>query len=357
MSRDAEILLTAETYLRDEVAPNANAIDADPAALQRALDGLGQHNLMALRRPEDFGGPALSEGAFRQFQESVARYSGALAFLQTQHQSAGSMIAKGDNPDLKAEYLPKMGNGEGLVGIGFSQLRRPGPPILSAQPVSGGYLLSGHVPWVTGHGFYPEFLIGATLPSGEAVFGIVPFTDDDRTGSIQFSEPMKLVAMESARTVTAELSEWFLPNDLVVYIKPAGWIQNNDMINVTLQGHFAIGCALAGLDVVQLAAKKKGHAFLDEAARALGAEIDACRSAMADSQSRTEMSTDERLGIRAWAIDLAGRCAHAGVVASSGAAISLSNPAQRVLREAMVFSVSAQTTPIMEATLRRLFRR
>ncbi|MFN8219385.1 MAG: acyl-CoA dehydrogenase family protein [Fimbriimonadales bacterium] len=357
MSRDAEILSTAETYLRDEVAPNASAIDADPAALKRALDGLGRHDLMALRRPETFGGPALSEEAFRQFQESVARYSGALAFLQTQHQSAGSMIAKGDNANLKTEYLPKMGNGERLVGIGFSQLRRPGPPILSAHPVAGGYRLTGHVPWVTGHGFYSEFLIGASLSSGEAVFGIVPFEDRDHEGSIRFSEPMRLVAMESARTVTADLVDWFLPDDLVVYVKPAGWIQNNDMINVTLQGHFAIGCARAGLDVVELAAQRKGHAFLEEAARALAAEIDACRKAMADSQSNAEMSTEERLGIRAWAIDLAGRCAHAGVVASSGAAISLSNPAQRVLREAMVFSVSAQTTPIMDATLRRLVRR
>jgi hypothetical protein len=34
----------------------------------------------------------------------------------------------------------------------------------------------------------------------------------------------------------------------------------------------------------------------------------------------------------------------------------LSHPAQRIVREAIVFTVSAQTGPIMEATLRRLAR-
>lgn len=348
-----DVLEIAESFLREEVAPFANEIDHGVEALSTALKGLCDRNLMALRRPTAFGGPQLAETDFRRFQETVARYSGALAFLQTQHQSAGSMIAKSENEALKTEYLPKMANGERLVGIGFSQLRRSGPPIMRAEPATGGYRLSGHVPWITGFGLFPEFLLGATLPDGQALFVLLPFTSEP---GLAFSEPMRLAAMESAQTVTAEISDFFVSEEMVVYIKPANWIQNNDMINVTLQGHFAVGCAQGGLDVVQKAAQKRGATFIAEAHLALQTELDDCRRAMAEAPA-SEETTEERLRVRAWAIDLAGRCAHAAVAASSGAANSVLHPAQRVYREALVFTVSAQTEAIMEATLGRLAAR
>lgn len=356
MDRDKEILRTTEKILREEVAPNAEQIDLHPEALRKALHLLCQNDLMALRRPAKYGGPEVSEPAFREFQESIARYSGSLAFLQTQHQSAVSMIARSENEDLKSDYLPKMANGERLVGIGFSQLRRPGPPIMKAEECDGGYVLNGHVPWITGWSFYQEFLIGATLPSGEAVFGVVPFVHAEKEGGkITVSEPMRLAAMESAMTVTADVTNWHLPAHLVAFIKPAGWIQNNDLINITLQGHFALGCARAGLDILHKAVEKKNLSFLKEAHEKLGKELEECRNATTTAQaSPSEESTEERLNIRAWAIDLAVRCAHAAVTASSGAANSINNPAQRVYREALVYTVSAQTTAIMEATLKRI---
>jgi alkylation response protein AidB-like acyl-CoA dehydrogenase len=349
------VLQTAIDFLRSEVAPRAQAVDRDPEALRTALDGLAERDLLALKRPEEFGGPDLPEPAFRRFQEEVARTSGSLAFLQTQHQSAVSMIARGENRALAAEYLPEMGNGRRKVGIGFSQLRRPGPPVMRAEPVEGGYRLVGSVPWVTGWTFYEEFLIGAQLPDGRAVFGPVPLRSSP---GIRVSEPMTLAAMNSANTVSVEIEDLFLPEARVAFIKPAGWIRHNDMINVALQGHFAIGCAQAGIDIVRSAAERKGHAFLLDAAAALEEELAGCRSATARAQeTRYEETTADRLHVRAWAIELAVRCAHAGIAASSGAANSLDHPAQRVYREALVYTVSAQTTPIMEATLKRLTTR
>jgi hypothetical protein len=63
---------------------------------------------------------------------------------------------------------------------------------------------------------------------------------------------------------------------------------------------------------------------------------------------------EARLQLRARSIDLANRCARAAVVASSGGANSLEHPAQRVYREALMFSVFGQTTAVMEATLNQL---
>lgn len=363
---EQSVLEVAERFLREEVGPKAQQIDRDPEQLRWALDGLCERELMALRRSAEFGGPAISEEGFRSFQETCARYSGALSFLQTQHQSAVAMISRSGNAELKREYLPRMANGERLVGIGFSQLRRPGPPSIRAVETDGGTVLDGHVPWVTGYGFFPEFLLGATLPDGRALFLIVPFDSTPPfqidggaiKGGIRVSAPMRLAAMESANTVTVDFENFFVAADRVCFVREADWIRNNDQINIALQGHFALGCAQAGLDILLAAAARKNLDFAVRAGQALAAELAECREGtrLAQRGVEQELATTERLKVRAWAIDLAVRCSHAAIAASGGSANSIDHPAQRVFREALVYTVSAQTVPILEATLARLTR-
>jgi alkylation response protein AidB-like acyl-CoA dehydrogenase len=341
-------------FLRSEIKPRAEVIDRDTHALRTALNDFARHDWMALKRPTEYGGPAMPEPDFRRFQQECARASGTFAFLQTQHQSAVSMLAKSDNSDLKQDWIPKMGNGERYLGIGFSQLRRPGTPMVRATAEGDGYRISGHVPWVTGFGYYGHFLLGANLPSGEALFAIVPLEASE--GAL-VSEPMRLSAMETAQTVTVTYDNFFLPKDQVAFIRPAGWIQNNDLINISLQAHFAMGNALAGLDVLEERFQERNQPFVKDAREALLREWNAVNTALAETPvSSDEQTSAERLRLRAWAIELMGRCAHAAITASSGASNSINHRAQRIWREALVFTVSAQTSAIMQATLQRLIR-
>ncbi|MGB5634175.1 MAG: hypothetical protein WBM86_15540, partial [Waterburya sp.] len=55
-------------------------------------------------------------------------------------------------------------------------------------------------------------------------------------------------------------------------------------------------------------------------------------------------------------IDLAQRCSLAAVIASSGAANDFNSNEGRVYREAMLFSISGQTTDVMEASLKSLLK-
>lgn len=356
MSREVEALDAAKRFLRDEVAPKAQLIDTDADALRELVKRMGELNLLALKRPDRFGGPEMSEPMFRLYQEEIARTSGTLAFLTTQHQSAVGMIAGSDNETLKQLYLPSMANGEKLVGIGFSQLRRAGPPIMCAERVEGGYLMTGHVPWVTGWTFFAEFLIGASLTDGTSVFAVAPLIDtSEGGGEVCVSRPMELAAMGTAMTVFVDFRGFFVPDAKVAFLRPAGWIRDSDQINIALQGHFAIGCAMAGIDIVRQNVDNKPFLFLSDALDALEKELAALRLATAQAQrSSDDSTTPERLKVRAWAIDFAVRCAHAAIASSSGAANSIHHPAQRVYREALVYTVSAQTPAVMESTLRRL---
>lgn len=347
------MLDAALAFLRNHVRPHAEQIDSDREAMRVAFDGMRERKLLSLRRSEKYGGPNLSEGELRAFQEEIARASGALAFLQTQHQSAVSLLGKHANEEIRAEYLPRMDSSL-CVGLGFSQLRKSGNPICTAEPTEGGFTLNGEVPWITGLGFFDEYIVGASLPDGQAVFGLVPFREAEGQ---TLSAPMRLTAMEAATTVVGNLSNYFLPQDKVAFVKAPGWIRANDAFNVTLQGHFAVGCAMAGIDVVQENASKKKLLFLEDSAAALTKELSVLRQELIDSQSDfAEETLPKRLHLRGKVIELMMRCAHAAVVSSSGASNVEGHPAGRILREAIVFSVSAQTGAIMEATMKLLVR-
>ncbi|MBE9117047.1 acyl-CoA/acyl-ACP dehydrogenase [Lusitaniella coriacea LEGE 07157] len=353
---DGYCLHLAESYLQESVAPHAGDIDAGFDALQLALQGLGDRALLALKVPKQWQGKGLSPLEFHHFQETVASYSGALAFLQTQHQTAGALLANGTNEALKHAYLPLMGTGEVLVGVGFSHLRRQGKPTLTALEVDSGYELTGNVPWITGFGFFHHFIIGATLPTGEAVYGLMPLENlvQPAGGTLQFSPPMQLAAMESTNTVSARLEGWFLEKDRLITIEPRDRIREKDRKNVLNASSFALGCAKAGLTILQTAYHKKQFPFLLEAHNALEQELENCRRAILENLQTQTLNFEQRLSLRAEAIHLAQRCAQAAVTASSGAANGKSHPAQRVYQEALMFAVVAQTPAVMEATLARL---
>ena len=348
-------LPTALDFLRDEVAPRAAELDRSPDALNEIVRDAGRAGLLALKLPPEWGGPGLTDDEFRLFQEECARASGAFAFLQTQHQSAGTLLLRHGSEEIRRATLPHMSGGERLIGVGFSGLRREGPPVARLEPVAGGYRAYGSVPWITGYGIFGEFLLGATLPSGESLFALAPLSNGPGRS---VEGPMRLAAMETAGTVAMTLDGLFLPEESVAFVKPGSWVRDNDLFNIALQSQFAFGCAWGGVDVVRAAARTPAKAFLAYAADALADEIERCRRETAEAMAdRSEATVEARLGLRAWAIDLAVRCAHAAVAASSGAANAEGHPAGRLYREALVYTVSAQTLPIMRATVERLVER
>lgn len=343
---------SAETFLREWVRPRAGAIDRDASALREALVEMGRRGLLGLRVPSEYGGQGFDPTAFRHFQEASARASGALAFLESQHQSACGLLARSGNAGLKARLLPKMARGEICSGIAFSHLRRPGRPALAAAPERGGYRLEGCLPWVTGWGLFQTCVTAGTLPDGNTIFVTHDLAESPE---LRASPPLDLAAMGVTQTVALEVRGLFIPEANVVDVHPAAWIHENDTIAIALQSPLALGCAQAGIDIVRDEAERKGSATIAEAADRLERELAGCREE-AYRAMETKEDVARSLNARAAAIELAGRAAHAAVIASAGAGNVVPHPAQRIYREALAFSVLALTDPIQEAALARLTR-
>lgn len=357
-------LAAIQTWLQTEIVPVANQLDFEPEALRRALLMMSdrnahhqQNSLLGLKVPTESGGAGFTELDYRQFQIMMTRSSGALAFLQTQHQSAVGMLAKSSNKLFQADLFPDVTRGNILVGVGFSHLRRSGLPMLTATVTENGYLLSGEVPWITGYNFFSYFICGAILPDGRELYGLLPFENKIQSqGSITFSPPLELMAMMATNTVSAQINQWFLPNDRLVNIQPPDSIHHSSRQNVLNHGFFALGCAYAGLDILAVVENKKQLNFLQSTWRSLHQEVQQCEKNMMAVVLDTKSTYKEKLNLRIEAISLAQRCSTAGIIASSGAANYLKSSAARVYREALLFSVSGQTTDVMQKSLQKIMK-
>ena len=351
-----DTLYSLESWLKEQIAPQANKIDRDPQALKIALQEMGDRSMLALKVPLELGGGGLSELDYRLLQIELARVSGALTFLQTQHQSAGAMLSKSNNTFLQQKYLSQMATGKALVGVGFSHLRRRGIPMVSAEKTDTGYIITGEVPWITGYNFFHHFILGATLADGKEAYVMLPLQNQSQNmgGSIIVSQPMSLMAIASTNTVSAKINQWHLDSNQVVTIKPCGSIHQSSRHNILNHGWYAIGCAYAGLDILLSLAKKKQLDFLRESWHSLHLEVEQYKDRAISLATNSAALYQQKLQLRGEVINLAQRCSQAAIIAASGAANYLSSNAARVYREALLFSVSGQTTDVMEASIKQV---
>jgi alkylation response protein AidB-like acyl-CoA dehydrogenase len=290
----------------------------------------------------------------REYTETLTAACGTTWFILTQHLGACSSLAGSSNPSPRERFLRDMAAGRHYVGVGFGHLRRP-EPVLRAEPVAGGWVLNGVAPWVTGWPALSGVIYGATLPDGRHLHVYSPATE----GVTQKAgPPQDLCAMGASATVEVTLTDHFTPEEDFVRYGSREEMAKGDTNNIAGVVHPPLGCAVGSLRLLRKLAEKRAHLpAVASAADALEAEIAACRAnarRWADSPKDASEYKPNALKARVWAIELGVRAAHMTVAAASGAANDRAHPAQRRFREAMFYTLTAQTGDILTATLERL---
>jgi hypothetical protein len=112
----------------------------------------------------------------------------------------------------------------------------------------------------------------------------------------------------------------------------------------------SLGVTRAAVDLLRGEGERRSNTAALRAATALEDELTAAWAAV----NRCDADLAKTARTRARCIDLGVRAAHAAVAAGSGAANSLEHAAQRLFREAMVYTLIAQTRDLQTATFERL---
>lgn len=328
---------------------------ADVEGVQRAVvDEVARAGLLGLSGPRGYGGADAPAPLLREVAEVLAGADAATWFVTTQHETPLRTLSRSENVALKERHLRAMCTGGALAGVAFAHLRRPGPPAVTASRVPGGWRYDGAVGWATSWGLADLLLLAGLSPAGDVVMALVPARD---APGLTASAPMRLAAMQGTSTVTLALDGLQVADaDVAEVVREGDWREADRVrtANVTP--------AVFGLlhEVVRrLRAAPRGGRTAAVLADRLAEESEDLRRAayaLLDHVPAPDQ-VEDRLALRAAALELTVRAATGLVAANGGSAMSLDAAPQRLAREALFFLVQAQTGPVREATLARLVER
>ncbi|MCG8448606.1 MAG: acyl-CoA/acyl-ACP dehydrogenase [Pirellulales bacterium] len=340
--------------LCEQLAKLAPELDLSGDWPTRQLELCGQYGVYEWFIEPGWGGQGWS-------QEDVIRGYLALSsacltttFILTQRTGACGRIASSKNQGLKDLLLPNLVQGNCFATVGISHLttsrRHLSRPVLRAERKSGGFLLEGYAPWVTGAAHAQHVVVGATImlddkSTEEQLLLAVP-TD---LPCVSAAEPAQLIGLMSSHTGELRFDRVFVADEWVL----AGPVEDvmSQGVGAGTGGYqtstLALGLARSAIEFLQQEARQR--AGLDAPLDALSNEYEHLHNILQAVVHGEDDDSGEQL--RQQANSLALRSAQAALATAKGTGYLLGHPAGRWCREALFFLVWSCPLPVVTANL------
>ncbi|MFN8533584.1 MAG: acyl-CoA dehydrogenase family protein [Dehalococcoidia bacterium] len=330
-------------------AQHATATDLADRLPTEHFAVLAETGLLGLVIPERFGGLAAGPVIVRDYLEILASACGVTAFTQMQHVLGVNQIIQADGSPLREEMLPVYARGERYCGIAFSHIRRPGPPTLRASLRDGAIVFAGEAPWFTGWGIMHDTVLAGTLSNGDFLFALLPLDWPGLTASA----PLRLAAANASSTVTLHCDNLTIPARAHLRTITPEEFARSDVNPVLRYTALPLGVSVAAVRLMRDLVAARPNAAIAEAADAFEEEAAAIRRE-ADYWEPLRDDPDYlsvAFRVRAWAIEAGMRAAHGAVMATGGTANLITHPAQRLVRESLLYSLNAQNAELKQAEM------
>jgi alkylation response protein AidB-like acyl-CoA dehydrogenase len=298
---------------------------------------------------QEYGGLGLTGLAKRTCSKLIAGACGVTAFTQQQLHAGGNFVGGCKDEELKQELLPLFASGKNICGVGFSHLRRTGPPKVKASRTPHGFAIEGVIPWISAWSILDSFILGATADDGNMIYCYLPI--DEFRDHLSASEPMRLCTMEASETVELAITHLALPARYILSEHGPDHMVQNDFRNITGHIDMPIGCALGSARLLRRLGQKTGRQQLldvSERIERLAEETESQAIEWSNARSGEPEYKANALKARVGAIKLAIDAAAASIAATGGSAHLLTNPAQRRFRESAFYATQAQTLDIQQ---------
>lgn len=334
-----------------ELARLAPELDVPGAWPAQQLDLCGQAGVFEWFVPREAGGQGWSETDVVRGYLALSQACLTTTFVITQRAGAASRIAVGESEWAKETLLPDLLAGRTFATVGISHLttsrQHLAQPVLRAEESSGGFLLDGYSPWVTGGEFAQHVVIGATLPDGRQILIAMP------TGlpGVKTPPSPELVALSASHTGRVLCERVFVDRQ---------WLLAGPKHDVMKQG---LGAKTGGLQTSTLAVGLTRAAvkfLIDESQRrddladpaaALHSELtylEHALLALAGGETCEGWSAND---VRTQANSLVLRATQSALAAAKGAGFVAGHPVGRWCREALFFLVWSCPQGVLNANL------
>jgi len=328
----AAVAVSRARQVADEVLfPSAANVDTADQIPAEHLDALATAGLYGLAGPRSAGGWDADLATFCGVTEIMSDGCLATTFVWLQHHSAVRALTSSPNSGLRDRWLEPLCAGAARAGIALGGAR-PGPALLRARAVPGGYAFHGSAPWVTGWGMIDVLHTLARDDSGNVVAALLPAQADDSLAA----DRLELVAVNASRTVELRFAGHFVPAELVSFVMPHSDWMARDAGGLRANGSLSLGVAGRCCQLIGQLAGCEGLTA------ELRTELTARRAALDDADSASMPAA------RAAASALAFQAAGALVAAAGSQSILIGSHPQRLAREALFLLVFGSRPAIKE---------
>ena len=332
-----------------ELRPQVEAIDHGqyPAAFMRELGARGGFQQAVAR---EYGGAGRGLVGTLEVMEAVAAECLSTGFCVWCQTVSAWYVQTSDNEHLKREWLPAMISGERLAGTGMSNPMKHFAGIeklrLKATPVSGGYHLSGALPWVSNIGTGSTFAVVAQLEgAGDYLMAMVA---GDQPG-LTLGDGGRFIALEGSSTYNAVFREVFIPDEQVLARPCQAYIGRIRPGFILAQSGFGLGLVAGCLERMERSNERAGHVnvYLDDGVEELGADY---REARRRTHVLAEQigcgavtlepeATHEAVACRILASELSLRASQAAMLHAGAAGYKAGTATERKLRESYFVAI------------------
>ena len=199
-------------FLERVVEPIANRLDEEPELYREIYDRFVALGGLKLLIPKYLGGLGGERREWIEYNILMAQYSGALLFLQAQHQFSISRLKKLLPHPKVEETLQAIAEANKGIGLALAKSKM----LLKVVAVPEGYRLSGKFLWTTGLGYFSHLLISFEH-EGTLFYTLLPFAAlQQGGGSIVMAPQVETVVFNAVSNNSTILDHWLIPKSAIL---------------------------------------------------------------------------------------------------------------------------------------------
>ncbi|MBX9577360.1 MAG: acyl-CoA/acyl-ACP dehydrogenase [Chthoniobacterales bacterium] len=326
-------------FLEKEVVPIANQLDEDEQLYRDVYSRFVKLGVLNLLIPKYLGGLGGERHEWIDYNILLSQYSGALLFLQAQHQYCISRL-KTLLPQPEVEEVLRSLACEGkAIGLALQK----NPQLLKVTAVPEGFRLSGKFLWTTGATYFSHLLVSFEYEN-QLHYTLLPFeTLQQEEGSITVLPKIETVVFNSITNNSVVLDQWLIPKSSIItshLVKPKLPAEHPSIYNFAGAAKVLLNFVLEGrygstTEVLQQ------HALLDQA--------------WDKYYTRLKDGTTSPLALRNEGLELVEQCSLLARISCGSAGILKSHPLGRILREIWQYTIAGYSEEQMRSYLKGEF--
>ncbi|GAB1260611.1 acyl-CoA dehydrogenase family protein [Aurantivibrio plasticivorans] len=340
-----KVLADVETIAREQLKPLANRIDQEGFYPVDTLQALGEAGAFACHL--DQYGQRFDVAL--QTMQSISRYCGSTGFVAWCHDVCGLYMEQSANPSLLAR-LPAHALAQTMGGTALSNPMKAITGIenmaLTAEPVDGGYVVSGTLPWVS-HirpGQYCGAIAGVKAANSSRISHEMMFLLDVND-AVALRKCPKFSAMEGTSTWAIALDKYFVGTESIIADPLGPYIQKIRAAFILLQMGIGIGVCQGAIDSILEVEADLGHVnqFLHDRPQELLAEFEEI-GARTMALAKTPYAQEKEflldvLDLRAQASEFGLKATQSALLHQGARGYLMQSPVQRRIREAQFVAI------------------